>query len=290
MRYRRVNVEGLEVFFREAGSADAPTLLLLHGFPSSSHMFRDLIPLVEDTFHVVAPDLPGFGYSESPPLDSFEYTFDRLTEIVQGLVEQLGLERYALYAFDYGAPVGFRLARAHPERISGLIVQNGNAYLEGLSEATEPLQAYWRDRQAGEEAMRDLLGVGLTRFQYEAGVEQTDSLAPDAWTLDQHFLDLPGRDEAMLELLYDYRTNVESYPAWQAYLRENRPPLLIVWGEGDPFFLVAGAEAYRRDQPDAKLHLFPTGHFALESHAPEIAELVRGFAASLSNVSSEGRT
>jgi pimeloyl-ACP methyl ester carboxylesterase len=277
MRHRTIDIDGLEVFYREAGAAGAPALLLLHGFPSSSHMFRQLIPLVSDAYHVVAPDLPGFGYTDSPPATEFTYTFDRLADVVTRFTERIGLERFAMYVFDYGAPVGFRLASAHPDRITGLIVQNGNAYDEGLSQATEPLQAYWRDRAAGEADMRGLLTPDLTRFQYLEGVEDIYAVSPDAWTLDQYFLDLPDRDEAMLDLLYDYRTNVANYPSWQMYLREHRPPTLIVWGENDPFFTVRGAEAYLRDQPEAELHLYPTGHFALETHSAEIAQRIREF-------------
>jgi pimeloyl-ACP methyl ester carboxylesterase len=279
MRHRTAKVDGIEVFYREAGDPQNPTILLLHGLPSSSHMFRDLIPQLAGDFHLVAPDLPGFGYTESPPADQFAYTFDHLAETIDGLTEALGLTRFALYVFDYGAPVGLRIAAKHPDRIAGLIVQNGNAYVEGLSADTQPLQDYWEDREAGDEGMRGLLTIDGTKFQYTAGVpeEQLERISPDAWTHDQHFLDLPGRDQAQLDLLYDYRTNVASYPAWQEYLRKHRPPTLIAWGENDPFFIVPGAEAYKRDLPDAELHLFPTGHFALETHAAEIAEKIRGF-------------
>lgn len=277
MRHRTVEVEGIEVFYREAGAPDAPALLLLHGLPSSSHMFRGLMRRLGDRFRCIAPDLPGFGYTESPPAAEFAYTFDHLAQVVTAFADRVGLERFAMYVFDYGAPVGLRLATAQPERIEALIVQNGNAYEEGLSEATEPLQAYWRDRAAGEDDMRGLLTLEMTRFQYVEGVRDVERLSPDAWTLDQHFLDRPGRDQAMLDLLYDYRTNVESYPAWQAYLREHRPPTLVVWGRNDPFFTVEGAEAYRRDVPDAEIHLYDTGHFALEDHEGPIADRIRGF-------------
>jgi pimeloyl-ACP methyl ester carboxylesterase len=277
MRHRTVDVDGIEVFYREAGAPDAPALLLLHGLPSSSHMFRELMPALADDFHLVAPDLPGFGYTESPPADRFAYTFDHLADVIDGFVDAIGLQRFAMYVFDYGAPVGFRVATRRPERIAGLVVQNGNAYVEGLSEATQPLQDYWRDRAAGEAGMQGLLTLEMTKFQYTEGVEAAEALSPDAWTLDQHFLDLPGRQQAQLDLLYDYRTNVESYPAWQAYLRDHQPPTLVLWGANDPFFIVPGAEAYRRDVPDAELHLFPTGHFALETHAAEIAGKIRAF-------------
>ena len=279
MYHRSVEVDGIEVFYREAGDRERQTLLLLHGLPSSSQMFRDLMLLLADDFHLVAPDLPGFGHTQSPPPDEFAYTFDHLAAIVDGFARALAIDRFALYVFDYGAPVGLRIATARPERVAGLIVQNGNAYVEGLSEATRPLQSYWEDRAAGEEAMRALLTLDGTRFQYTAGVPEgeLERLSPDSWTLDRHFLELPGREQAQLDLLYDYRTNVASYPAWQAYLREHQPPTLIAWGEHDPFFTVPGAEAYLRDLPDAELRLFPTGHFALATHAVEIAQAIRDF-------------
>ena len=277
MRHRTLNVDGTELFFRDTGPADAPTVLLLHGFPTSSHMFRRLASRLSDEYRCVAPDLPGFGYTQSPPPGEFDYTFDRLAEVIEAFTAELGLDSYALYVFDFGGPVGMRLAVAHPERVRALIVQNSNAYTEGLSEQTEPLQAYWRDRDAGEEAIRGLLTADITKFQYTHGVSDPELLDPACWTLDQHFLDQPGRAQAQLDLFYDYRTNVESYPAWQAYLREKRPPTLVVWGKNDPFFTVAGAEAYRRDQPDAEVHLYDTGHFALEDHDAEIAKRIREF-------------
>jgi pimeloyl-ACP methyl ester carboxylesterase len=276
-RHRTVELDGLELFYREAGDEGAPALVLLHGFPSSSHMFRHLLPRLEDAFHCFAPDLPGFGYSESPPADEFAYTFDHLAEVVTVFLDRLGVERVALYVFDFGAPVGFRIAAAQPERIKALIVQNGNLYAEGLTPATEPLQAYWRDRAAYEEEMRTLLTPAVTQFQYTHGARDPERLEPDAWTLDQHFLDLRGRDQAMLDLFYDYRTNVESYPRWQASLREHRPPTLVVWGRNDPFFAVEGANGFRRDLPDAEIHLLDTGHFALEEDGVEIGEHIRRF-------------
>ncbi len=275
MRHRSIKIDGVNVFYREAGPPDAPAILLLHGFPSSSHMFRGLLGRLGDEFRCVAPDLPGFGYTKTPA--GFSFTFDRLAGITAAFTRGVGLERFAIYMFDYGAPVGFRLATAELERVRGLVIQNGNAYEEGLSEATEPLRAYWREREANEGPMRDLLRLDLTKFQYTEGVTDEELLSPDAWTLDQHFLDLPGRKQAMLDLFYDYRTNVEAYPSWQAYLRERQPPTLVVWGRNDPFFTVAGAEAYRRDVPQAKVHLFDTGHFALDDHEAEIAELIRPF-------------
>jgi pimeloyl-ACP methyl ester carboxylesterase len=263
-RHRTVGIDGLDVFYREAGDEGAPAILLLHGFPTSSHMFRRLLPRLGTAVRCVAPDLPGFGYTTSPPAGEFAYTFDRLAEATTRFVDRVGLERFALYVFDFGAPVGFRLAAAQPERIKALIVQNGNAYQEGLSPATEPLQAYWGDRRANEPEVRGLLTLEGTKLQYTHGTRDPERLEPDAWTLDQHFLDLPGRDQVMLDLFYDYRTNVESYPRWQAYLRRHRPPTLVVWGKNDPFFTVEAAKGYLNDVPEAELHLLDTGHFALE--------------------------
>jgi pimeloyl-ACP methyl ester carboxylesterase len=276
-RHRTVDVDGLQVFYREAGTAGKPPILLLHGFPSSSHMFRHLLSQLGDEFHCVAPDLPGFGYTESPSPDEFAYTFDHLAEVTTAFVDRIGLERFSMYVFDFGAPVGLRLAAAHPERIQALIVQNGNAYREGLSENFGPLYEYWKDRAANEEAIRGILDLEVTTFQYTEGVRDPERLAPETWTLDQHFLELPGRDQAMLDLFYDYRTNVESYADWQAYLREHRPPTLVVWGKNDPYFTAAGAEAFRRDVPDAEVHLLDTGHFALEDHGTQIGDHLRSF-------------
>jgi pimeloyl-ACP methyl ester carboxylesterase len=290
VHHRRLTVGDVDLFYREAGDPDAPVLLLLHGFPSASHMFRRLISRLAGRYRCLAPDLPGFGHTQSPPAAEFSYTFDRLAETVAGFVDGLGLERYALYLFDFGAPTGFRLAAARPESVQAIIVQNGNAYVEGLSPATEPLQAYWQDREANAGPMRDLLTLDLTRFQYVEGVGDPQLLDPDAWTLDQHFLDQPGRDQVMLDLLYDYRTNVERYPEWQAYLRSRRPPLLITWGRHDPFFSVAGAKAYLRDVPDAELHLLDTGHFALETHDAEIAEHIDAFLGRLISPADESVT
>jgi pimeloyl-ACP methyl ester carboxylesterase len=284
-RHRTVAIEGHEIFYRESGDARAPALLLLHGFPSSSHMFRHLLRALGDDFHCVAPDLPGFGYSDSPPADEFAYTFDRLAAVTTAFVDRLELERFSLYVFDFGAPVGFRIAAAQPARIEALIVQNGNAYAEGLSQATEPLQNYWRDRAAHEDEIRTLLTPTITQFQYTHGARDLERLEPDAWTLDQHFIELPGRDQVMLELFYDYRSNVDSYPRWQAYLREHRPPTLVVWGKNDPFFTIEGARAFLRDLPEAELHLLDTGHFALEEDHAEIAAHIRRFL--LENVTKE---
>jgi pimeloyl-ACP methyl ester carboxylesterase len=276
--YRSVSVDGTRVFFREAGDPEAPALLLLHGFPTSSHMFRGLIPLLADRYHLVAPDLPGFGFSDAPPREDFAYTFDHLAQVIDRFTERIGLAQYVLYVFDYGAPVGFRLAMAHPERVTALISQNGNAYEEGLSEGWNPIQAYWQEpSEANRAALRDLLTPDSVRFQYTFGASDPDLVAPEGYTLDQLLLDRPGNDEIQLDLFGDYASNVKLYPAFQAYLRAYAPPTLALWGERDPFFLPAGAEAFRRDNPDTEVHLLPTGHFALETHADEIARRIRSF-------------
>lgn len=278
-RHQTVDVNGLEIFYRESGTPGRRPILLLHGFPSSSHMYRRLLADLSDEFHCVAPDLPGFGLTESPAPDRFTYTFDGLAEVTERFTRAIGLARFALYLFDFGAPVGMRLAAAHPDRIESLIVQNGNVYEEGLAASFEPLYEYWKDRTRHEDAIRGILTPEVTRFQYTEGVRDPELLAPESWTLDQHFLELPGRKEAMLDLFFDYRTNVERYPQWQAYLREHRPPTLVVWGRNDPYFTAAGAEAFARDVPDADIHLLDTGHFALEDHGAVIACEIRSFLA-----------
>ncbi|WP_027343875.1 alpha/beta fold hydrolase [Hamadaea tsunoensis] len=270
--HRYSDVDGVRVFYREAGPRDAPTLLLLHGFPSSSAQYRRLIDALGDRYHVVAPDYPGFGLTEAP--DGFAYSFESLTDVVERFVQHLGLTNFTLYAFDFGGPVGMRLAQRHPEWIDGLIVQNANAYAEGLSELAQGLVA--TTERAG---VTGIMTLPVTRGQYEGGVSDPDLIAPDGWTLDQHYLDQPGRVDAQIDLALDYGSNVDLYPAWQAWLRENRPPTLILWGTGDGFFLEPGARAYLRDVPDAELHLFPTGHFALEEYLPEIAPLIDKFLA-----------
>jgi pimeloyl-ACP methyl ester carboxylesterase len=273
--YRTASVEGLNVFYREAGDTKAPTVLLLHGFPTSSHMYRELIPALADRYHIVAPDLPGFGYSDAPARDAFAYTFDHLTEVIDRFTEVTGLDRYAIYVFDYGAPVGFRLALRHPERVTAVISQNGNAYLEGLSEGWNPIQAYWKHpSMENRAALRALLKPESTQ-----GVARAERLSPDAWTLDSALLARAGNDEIQLDLFGDYQSNVALYPKFQEYFRTRRPPLLAAWGRNDPFFLPAGAQAFRRDIPDAEIHLLDAGHFALESHAAEIAALIRDFLA-----------
>lgn len=276
--YEYASVDGLKIFYREAGRADAPTILLLHGFPTSSHMFRTLIPLLADRYHVVAPDLPGFGFTDSPDRRHFSYTFERLAQTVEGFVSALGLQRYALYVFDYGAPVGFRLAMAHPERVTAIISQNGNAYEEGLSDGWNPIQRYWQDSSpANRAALRDFLNPDTTRWQYVYGVRDEAAIAPESYTLDSALLARPGNDEIQLDLFLDYASNVALYPDFQAYLRKQRPPLLAVWGKNDPFFLPAGAEAFRRDDPNAEVHFYDTGHFALETHVQEIAAAISEF-------------
>ena len=275
--HRHVDVAGVEVFYRESlpDRPDAPVLLLLHGFPSASHQFRRLIDALGSRYRLIAPDYPGFGHTRAP--DGFTYSFDRLAEVVEGFVDRLGLTRFAVYLFDFGAPVGFRLASRHPERITGLIAQNANAYAEGLSGPARDFIAVTPDSPDGERTIMDLLTLDATRAQYEGGTADPALVAPEGWLLDQLFLDQPGRKQAQLALAYDYHRNVEAYPDWQAWLREHRPPTLIAWGVNDPFFTEAGARAYLRDVPDAALHLLDTGHFALEDKLPEIAPLIADF-------------
>jgi pimeloyl-ACP methyl ester carboxylesterase len=276
--YRTADVDGRTVFYREAGAPDAPTLMLLHGFPSASHQFRELIPLLADRFHLIAPDLLGFGKSDMPARGDFDYTFEHLTDAVDRLTEMLGLGRFALYVFDYGAPVGFRLATRHPERITAIISQNGNAYSEGLSDAWSPVQAYWKDpSKANREGIRMLVQPQTTIWQYTHGVPDQTKVSPDGYGLDNYYLARSGADEIQLDLFLDYATNVELYPAFQEYFRTSRPPLLAVWGRNDPFFLPAGAEAFKRDIPDADVRFVDTGHFALETHVEPIAAAIRQF-------------
>ena len=278
--YRTASVDGFEIFYREAGDRSKPTLLLLHGFPSSSHMFRDLIPLLADRFHLVAPDLPGFGLSEIKPRTDFTYGFNNLAKVIGRFTEVVGLDRYALYVFDYGAPTGFRLAMAHPERVTAIVSQNGNAYEEGLSEGWNPIQRYWREpSDANRQALRELLTPASIRWQYEHGVADTTAVSPDGSALDAWYIQRPGVDEIQLDLFGDYASNVALYPAFQAYFREHRPSLLAIWGKNDPFFLPPGAEAYKRDIPLADVRFLDTGHFALETHVTEIAEAISDFLA-----------
>ncbi|GIH93250.1 alpha/beta fold hydrolase [Planobispora siamensis] len=275
--HRHIDVDGVQVFYRESvpSRADAPVMLLLHGFPSASHQFRRLIDTLGDRYRLIAPDYPGFGHTVTP--DGFAYRFDALADIVEGFVERLGLTRFVMYVFDFGAPVGFRLATRRPEWIAGLVVQNGNAYEEGLSPAARDFIALRPQDEGAGETVRDLLTLPATRGQYEGGTADPRLVAPDGWTLDQHFLDLPGRKEAQVALAFDYHANVGEYPRWQRWLRKRTPPTLIAWGVNDPFFTEPGARAYLRDVPSADLHLFDTGHFALEDRLPEIAPLIAAF-------------
>ncbi len=276
--YRKAEVDGFGVFYREAGRPGSPKLLLLHGFPSAGHMFRDLIPLLADRFHIVAPDLPGFGQSDMPTHDQQPYSFDWMAKVIGRFTEAVGFDRFAVYVFDYGAPTGFRLAVAHPERITAIISQNGNAYEEGLSDGWSPIRAYWQDPSAANrQALRDMLTPQSTLWQYTHGVKDTMAVSPDGYSLDDFYLSRPGADEVQLDLLGDYKSNVALYPTFQAYFREHQPPLLAAWGQNDPFFLPPGAEAFRRDIPGAVVKFFDTGHFALETHAAEIAEEIRAF-------------
>jgi pimeloyl-ACP methyl ester carboxylesterase len=274
----RVEIDGLEIFYREAGSRDNPTVLLLHGFPTSSHMFRNLMPALADEYHLVAPDYPGFGYSSMPALEEFDYTFDRLSEIVEGLVDRLGLDSYSIYLQDYGAPVGFRLAAKHPERVQALIVQNGNAYDEGLRDFWDPIKAYWAERTPeNAEPLRGFLTLDVTKWQYLHGVRDSTTVSPDTWHHVQPLLDRPGNNEIQLALFYSYGSNPPLYPAWQEYLRTHQPPTLIVWGQNDYIFPAEGAHPYKRDLTNLEFHLLDTGHFALEERGAEIAGLMRSF-------------
>jgi pimeloyl-ACP methyl ester carboxylesterase len=279
--YRTAKVDGLKVFYRESGQVGAPKLLLLHGFPTSSHLFRNLMLLLADRFHIVAPDLPGFGRTDMPPRDKFQYTFENVAHTIDRFTEIVGLDRFAIYVFDYGAPTGFRLALRHPERIVAIISQNGNAYEEGLSEGWNPVRAYWQEpSQANREALRTFLSPQTTIWQYTHGVPDTTLVSPDGYSLDNYYLTRPGADEVQLDLLGDYKTNVALYPKFQSYFRECKPPLLAVWGQHDPFFLPAGAKAFKRDITSAEVRFLNTGHFALETHCDEIAAAIRDFSLS----------
>ena len=280
--YQSAMVDGLRLFYREAGKPDAPAILLLHGFPTSSHMFRDLIPALADRYRVVGPDLPGFGFSDAPDRKTFRYTFEHLAAVMDRFTEVVKLKEFALYVFDYGAPVGLRLALKHPERVTAIISQNGNAYEEGLSEGWNPIQAYWREpTEAHRTALRDFLKPEATKWQYTHGVTDANRVAPESYTLDSALLTRPGNDEVQLDLFLEYASNVALYPEFQAYLRAQRPPVLAVWGKNDPFFLPPGAEAFRRDVPNAEVRFYDTGHFALETHGVEIPAAIRAFLARL---------
>ncbi len=299
--YRTVTIDDVEIFYREAGDPDRPTILLLHGFPTSSHMFRNLIPELADQYHLVAPDYPGYGFSSMPDVNEFDYSFDNIARIVEEFTDEIGLDRFSLYLMDYGAPIGFRIAASKPERIDTLIVQNGNAYVEGIdNNFWEPIKAYWKDRGAinqgldnawwknvkaaynkpamsNDEALRFLLTLGATKWQYTNGVSKVESVSPDTWDHVQPLLDREGNQEIQLQMFYSYGSNPPLYPAWQEYLREYQPPTLIVWGKNDEIFPAAGAEPYKRDLKDLEYHLIDTGHFALETHGQKIADLMRDF-------------
>jgi pimeloyl-ACP methyl ester carboxylesterase len=277
--YHHATVRGLKLFYREAGSKDSPTLVLLHGFPSSSHMFRDLIPQLADKLHVIAPDYPGFGYSDAPAVRDFEYTFDNLAAHVEDLLFQnLGLKQFGIYVQDYGAPIGYRIASKHGDAIRGIVVQNGNAYAEGIGGAFDPMKPFWANRNAEtEKPVRGLLTKEMTTFQYLHGVSDPERISPDSYTMDQLFLDRPGNDAIQLNLLHNYQSNVALYDRWHEYFRDRQPKMLILWGKNDPFFTIEGAKAYKKDLPNAELHLIDTGHFALEDSSAFIAERIRKF-------------
>lgn len=281
MRHRSVKVDGLDIFYREAGPADAPTLVLLHGFPSASHQYAPLMDRLSGNIHVIAPDYPGFGHSSAPKSShdggSFEYTFDHLAEVTEAFLDAVGVDRFFVYVFDFGAPVGFRIATRHPERILGVIAQNGNAYEAGLGPNMQPVVKPGPDRDAFNAKAQAVLSLDTTRAQHLDGVRDAEQVDPDTWTLDQHWMDQPGRGPIMLDLLYDYQSNIAVYPRWQEWLRNSRPPVLLPWGRNDLFFPEAGARAYLTDVPDAELHLLDTGHFALDDHLAEIADLVADF-------------
>ena len=278
--YRTVAVDRIKIFYREAGNPNSPTLLLLHGFPTSSHMFRDLIPMLAGRFHLVAPDFPGFGQSDMPEREAYDYTFANIAADIAEFIDAVGLKKFAIYIFDYGSPVGLRVALQMPDRISAIISQNGNAYEEGLSSGWDPIRAYWQDAsQANRDALRTFLKPETTTFQYTHGVADLSLVSPDSRSLDDFYLARPNADEVQLDLLKDYASNVALYPQFQEYFRKYQPPLLAVWGKNDPFFLPAGAEAFKRDIPRAQVHFYDTGHFALETHAAEIATKIHDFLA-----------
>jgi len=278
--YRKVDADGINIFYREAGPKAAATILLLHGFPTAGHMFRDLIPQLADRFRLVAPDLPAFGQSDMPARGKFAYTFENIAHVIDRFTEVIGLSRFAMYVFDYGAPVDFRLAVRHPDRVTAIISQNGNAYEEGLSDGWNPVRTYWQEpSQANREALRSFLSTDTTRWQYTHGVPDVTAVSPDGYSLDNFYLARPGADEIQLDLLSDYKSNVAAYPTFQNYFRTHKPRLLAVWGKNDPFFLPRGAEAFGRDISAATVHFFDTGHFALETHAKEIATAIRDFLA-----------
>lgn len=279
-KYRTLDIDGLDIFYREAGSPDAPVILLLHGFPTSSHMFRNLIPALSHKYRLIAPDYPGFGNSSMPSMDDFDYTFDHLAEVIEKFIQALDLKQYSLYLMDYGAPIGFRLAAAHPERVQALLIQNGNAYEEGLKEFWTPIKAYWQDKTPeNADKLREFLNIDDTKWQYTHGVRDPKAISPDNWNLDQLFLDRPGNQEIQLALFYSYGSNPPLYPQWQEYLREHQPPTLITWGKNDYIFPEEGAHPYKQDLKDLEFHLLDTGHFALEEEGQAIAKYIDSFLA-----------
>ena len=283
VKYRKVDIDGLKVFYREAGPVDGQTLLLLHGFPTSSHMFRELIPALSDRFRLIAPDLPGFGQTDMPPRGKFSYTFENVASVIGRFVDAIGLRRFSIYVFDYGAPTGFRLAVAHPDRVVAIISQNGNAYEEGLSDGWKPMRNYWQDpSQANRDALRPFLSPETTIWQYTQGVRDISIISPDGYALDNFYLSRPDAAEVQLDLLGDYKTNVALYPVFQVYFRKHKPAFLAMWGKNDPFFLPAGAGAFKRDIPDADVRFVDSGHFAIATHCEEIARAIRGFLGKLS--------
>ena len=277
--YRSAKVDDLEIFYREAGSKDKPTVLLLHGFPTSSHMFRNLIPILAKQYHVIAPDYPGFGQSSMPLVSAFEYSFDNLAKVMEKFIDTIGLKKFSLYVMDYGAPIGYRIAAKNPQRIQSLIVQNGNAYDEGLdNDFWKPVKAFWKDKtDANAVPLRGLCGIDATKWQYHTGVRNVESISPDAWLHDQVGLDRPGNSDIQVELFYSYGSNAPLYPSWQQYFRDNQPPMLIVWGKNDQIFPAAGAEPYKRDLKNLEFHLFDTGHFALEEDLAAISGYIMEF-------------
>lgn len=280
-RYKTLTIDGLDIFYREAGSPDDPTILLLHGFPTSSHMFRNLIQVLSDRFHLVAPDYPGFGNSSMPSVEEYDYTFDSIAEVIDSFTKKLGLHKYSLYLMDYGAPVGYRLAVKHPARVESLIVQNGNAYKEGLREFWDPIKAYWKEKskENGDVLKNSLLTIEATKWQYTNGVRNPETIAPENWFHDQYLLDRPGNKDIQLQLFYDYGSNPPLYPEWQAYFREHQPPTLTAWGKNDYIFPEEGAHPYKRDLMNIEFHLLDTGHFALEEDGDKIAQLITCFMA-----------
>ncbi len=278
VQYKTVNVNNINIFYREAGNTSNPTILLLHGFPSSSHMFRNLITKLMDEYHIIAPDYPGFGNSDQPGMDEFEYTFDNLAHVMNDFVEKLKLEKFSIYVHDYGAPVGFRIATKHPARIQAIITQNGNAYVEGLLSAWDPIRTYWENpSEENKNNLKALLSLDFTKYQYTHGTRNPNQISPDAWNMDQFFLDRPGNTEIQLVLLYDYQNNVKLYPNWQEYFRTYQPPALVVWGKNDVFFGPDGAWAFQKDLKDSEVHLLDTGHFPLEEELETSANLIKQF-------------